>query len=56
MARPAIDSCRVDTHSVYDYVAWHNGGRVQGGYAVSMGFYVAGLNIGWVQGGCAASI
>ena len=46
----------MDTQSVYDYVAWHKSVRVQGGYAVSIGFYMAKRNIGWVQGGCAVSI
>ena len=45
----------MDTQSVYDYVAWHKSVRVQGGYAVSIGFYMAKRNIGWVQGGCAVS-
>jgi len=56
VGKTAIDSCRVDTQSVYDYVAWHNSGSVQGGYAVGIAFYMAGRYIGWVQGGCAVSM
>jgi hypothetical protein len=41
------------TRSQYMTVAWHNSGRVQGGYVVGTGFYMAGRNIRWVQGGYA---